>query len=185
MTLYGPMSKHIGDDRSVPSPAVAEDFVRRIGSGAQLPVKILQLLFGEIFDGGETVLGALHRNDQLVELELNRLRVAVLGVLDEEHHQKGDDGRAGVDDELPGVAEVKQRPGDGPNQDRQCGKKKCGRCTGRMCGGMRKSGKVFAEQATLRTCAPSSGFWLSALGFDLSVDLFHCPLIVCRSSDSS
>ena len=38
-----------------------------------------------------------------VEFHLDRGAVAVLRVLDQENHQEGDDGRAGVDDELPGV----------------------------------------------------------------------------------
>ena len=54
--------------------------------------------------------------DQLVELELDRLGVAVLRVLDQEHHQERDDRRAGVDDQLPGVAEAEERPGDEPSR---------------------------------------------------------------------
>ena len=51
-----------------------------------------------------------HREDQLVQLGLHRRTVAVLGVLDQEHHQEGDDGRAGVDHQLPGLAELEDRP---------------------------------------------------------------------------
>ncbi|MNP10637.1 hypothetical protein D3C76_1027930 [compost metagenome] len=47
--------------------------------------------------------------------------VAVLGVLDQEHHQEGDDGGRGVDHQLPGVVEVEQRPGNRPSQDQQAG----------------------------------------------------------------
>ena len=54
-------------------------------------------------------LRALHGPDQLVQLELHRRGVAVLGVLDQEDHQEGDDRGAGVDDQLPGVAEVEDR----------------------------------------------------------------------------
>jgi hypothetical protein len=60
--------------------------------------------------------------DEFVELYMHRLGVAVLGVLDEEDHQKGDDGRAGIDHELPSVAEVEKRAGndlDDDNGDRQ------------------------------------------------------------------
>jgi hypothetical protein len=41
--------------------------------------------------------------NEFIELELKRLRVAVLGVLDQEHHEKSDNRGAGIDDELPGV----------------------------------------------------------------------------------
>src|SRR5207244_11351889 len=57
------------------------------------------------------------RADQLVQLELQRLPIPVLGGLDEEHHQEGDDGGTGVDDELPGIGEVEHRSGDRPDQD--------------------------------------------------------------------
>src|SRR5438105_145909 len=43
------------------------------------------------------------RADELIELQLRRLRIAVLGVLNEEHHEEGDDRRTRVDHELPRV----------------------------------------------------------------------------------
>src|ERR1051326_7556634 len=45
--------------------------------------------------------------------------IAVLRVLDEKHHQKGHDGGASIDDQLPGVAEPKQRSSDEPHRDRR------------------------------------------------------------------
>jgi hypothetical protein len=33
--------------------------------------------------------------------------IAVLRILDQEHHQEGDDGGRSVDDQLPGVIETK------------------------------------------------------------------------------
>src|SRR5437867_1053418 len=65
--------------------------------------------------------------DQLVELQLKRLRVAVLGALDDEDHQKRHDGRAGVDDELPGVGPAEERPGGGPQGDGQQRQREGGR----------------------------------------------------------
>lgn len=50
---------------------------------------------------------ALSRADDLVQLGLHGRRIAVLRVLDEEHHQERYDGSAGVDDKLPSV-----RPGE-------------------------------------------------------------------------
>src|SRR5262249_26784182 len=59
--------------------------------------------------------------DELVQLELDGERVLVLRALDEEHHQEGDDGGAGVDDQLPGVGEAEQRSGPEPDDDHQHG----------------------------------------------------------------
>src|SRR3954469_615186 len=58
----------------------------------------VELLLLELFEVEQHVVAALREADQLVELHLDRFRVAVLRVLDEEHHQERDDGRAGVDD---------------------------------------------------------------------------------------
>ena len=70
----------------------------------------------------ELVVRALHRSDQLVELELHGGAVPVLCVLDEEDHQEGDDRRRRVDDELPGRTEVEDRTGDEPADDEREGR---------------------------------------------------------------
>jgi len=44
-------------------------------------------------------------------------------VLDQEHHQEGDDGGGGVDRQLPGVAVVEQRSCRDPDQDHPAGKR--------------------------------------------------------------
>src|SRR5438132_1248954 len=72
-----------------------------------LVADFLDLGFGQVLDAYEMVMGTAHP-DQFVELRLNRRAIAVLGVLDEEHHQEGDDGRAGVDHQLPGVRETEE-----------------------------------------------------------------------------
>ena len=62
-----------------------------------------------MLDADEGVL-ALADADQLVELRLKGRAVPVLGVLDQEHHEEGDDRRAGVDDQLPGVRKSNSGP---------------------------------------------------------------------------
>ena len=57
--------------------------------------------------------------DQLVELQLKRLRVAVLGALDDEDHQERHDGGTGIDDELPGIGPAEEWPGRAPHGDGQ------------------------------------------------------------------
>ncbi len=46
--------------------------------------------------------------------------VPVLGVLNNEDHQESDDGRPGVDDELPSVREMEHRAGNGPDDYYEC-----------------------------------------------------------------
>ena len=52
-----------------------------------------------------------------VQLELNRRGVAVLSVLDQEHHEERDDRRPGVDDQLPSVGIAEGRPTGGPQKN--------------------------------------------------------------------
>jgi hypothetical protein len=46
---------------------------------------------------------------------MNSLGVAVLGVLNQKHHQECDDGRARVDNQLPGIRKLEGWSGYGPN----------------------------------------------------------------------
>src|SRR5579871_5745711 len=71
----------------------------------------LQVILLELFEIEQRVVRTLRRPDQLVELDLDRFRIAVLRVLDHEHHQESYDGGRGVDHELPGVAVAEERPG--------------------------------------------------------------------------
>src|SRR4029453_15406185 len=74
-----------------------------LGHGCELLIEAMQgleLFVREALDVDEPVARALHRRDQLVQLQLDRVGVLVLRLLDQEDHQEGDDGRAGVDDEL-------------------------------------------------------------------------------------
>src|SRR5262249_54620409 len=51
--------------------------------------------------------------------------VTVLRVLNQKHHEERDDCRGGVDDQLPGVREMKSRSGDEPNENYKKGATKC------------------------------------------------------------
>src|SRR5262245_2709072 len=81
------------------------------------PAEHLEFLFLQLFQIEERVVRSLRGTNELVELQLDGLGVAVLGVLDQKDHQERDDGRACVDDELPRVAEMKHRPRDHPRDD--------------------------------------------------------------------
>jgi len=50
---------------------------------------------------------------------VHRLRIAVLRVLNEKHHQKSNDGGARIDNELPGIGKMKDRTGAGPDNDNE------------------------------------------------------------------
>ena len=81
----------------------------------------VQLKLLEILQIEQRVVRTFDRANQLVELEVYSFSIAVLRVLDQEHHEKRDDRGAGVDDELPGIAEAEYRPRDCPRQDHKHG----------------------------------------------------------------
>lgn len=90
-----------------------------------LMVKLGELFISQVLEPHVVLAGTLGSAQEFVELELDCLAIAVLGVLNEKYHQEGDDSRPGVDDKLPGIAEVKDRPSarpyhhdeDGPEED--------------------------------------------------------------------
>ena len=88
----------------------------RIRQGCKSRFDFFQLFLAEILEAEHHVAGVPIGADELVEFELDGGRVAVLGILEEEDHQEGHDGRAGIDDELPSVGVVEEgtceRPGD-------------------------------------------------------------------------
>lgn len=68
--------------------------------------------------------GALCSPDQFVEFELHCFAIAILRVLDEEHHQERDDRCSGVNNELPCVGIVKEWSSECPHDNNSDGKHK-------------------------------------------------------------
>jgi hypothetical protein len=89
--------------------AVADPVTRR-GEFDECRFDLLDFGFGLFFQAHQRIPGGLVDPDQFVELELERLCVAILGVLDNEDHKKRHDRRARIDDELPGIGPVKEGP---------------------------------------------------------------------------
>ena len=106
----------------------------------------LELIIGEVLDRGKFVFRPLHREDEFGQFKLDRQCIAVLGVLDQEYHQKGDDRRAGIDDELPCVAIAKERPGRDPGDDHQDRQQKCHRISRPQRGRVRELGKPLRQK---------------------------------------
>jgi hypothetical protein len=79
-------------------------------------VQGVEFFFGEIFRINEAVAGSLKRRDQLVELDVQGEGLLVLRALDQEDHQERQDGRAGVNHELPGVGKVEDWANNPPDQ---------------------------------------------------------------------
>ena len=67
-----------------------------------------------MFDSNEGIASRTDA-DQFIQLDLDRGAVAVLGILDQEHHQKRYNRGARIDDKLPGVGIAEQRPWNSPH----------------------------------------------------------------------
>ena len=74
-----------------------------LADALKLFLEFLKVLVGQLFKIDKFISGAFKCADHLIEFEMHCLGVAVLCVLDEKHHQKRNDSRAGINNELPGV----------------------------------------------------------------------------------
>src|SRR4051794_18303666 len=78
-----------------------------LGQTAVAIQNLVELMLFQLLQIQQGVVSPCRRPQQLVQLDLNRLGIPVLSGLDEEYHQEGDDRRTGIDDELPGITEMK------------------------------------------------------------------------------
>ena len=74
-----------------------------------------------------------------IPISTDSLQQLFLGILNQKNHQKRDDRRACVDDQLPGIAEVEYRACDAPDYDHQSGDDEC---SGMARGSCRPLGEV-------------------------------------------
>lgn len=64
--------------------------------------ELFQFFLRPILEVYHGVFGPVDSADDLIKLDLHGQPVAVLAVLDDENHEKSTDGRASIDDDLPG-----------------------------------------------------------------------------------
>ena len=70
----------------------------------------VKLVLLKILEVKKSVVRGFIRPNQFVKLDVDCLGVAILRVLNEENHEECHNGRAGVYDELPCIAEAKYWP---------------------------------------------------------------------------
>src|SRR3954462_3232349 len=83
--------------------------------------QLIQLFVGKLLDIDKIVVCRMVRTNEFVKLQVQRLGVAVLRVLDEEDHKKRNDFGAGINDELPGIREMEKWPARGPKHQNHHG----------------------------------------------------------------
>lgn len=70
---------------------------------------MLDLILRHVLKPQNLIPGVLIGADKFVQLQLNCRRVAVLGILDQEHHEERDNRRPCVDEKLPCVGVMERR----------------------------------------------------------------------------
>lgn len=91
-----------------------------LGFHAQTPELLLQFfqfVIGEFLKIDKFISRAFDRANDLIEFQMKRFGIAVLRVLNNKYHQKGDDGGACVDNELPCIGKMKDGAGREPDRD--------------------------------------------------------------------
>jgi hypothetical protein len=91
------------------------------------------------------------------------LGVAVLRVLDQKHHQKGNDRRGGVDDQLPGIGKMNRWSGENPDKNYEHGSSKSpGALEGdrQMAGEDAKCIAYYAKKSRSFSCFLSFSVWV-------------------------
>ena len=127
----------------------------------------VEFSIGEVFDIDHLVLGGLDGFDEFVKLEVDCPGVAVLGVLNEEDHEEGDDGRSRVDNKLPGIGVVIDGASDRPNDDDSDCRGECPTRTKIAAATVRK----LAEVVLMWVLGPGGGFVIHgySLGYQMQV----------------
>ena len=91
----------------------------------------LKLFFVEFFNVKKPIISRFKGTDQFIQFKLNGGRITVLCILDQEDHQKRNDGRASVDHQLPGIAKPEDRTQNCPNDYHGDRSDKCQRLSSR------------------------------------------------------
>jgi len=78
-----------------------------------------------MFDINHFIVRLIDGLDDFIKFKMNGSSVAVLGVLNQKHHQESDDRGACINNELPRVGVVEVRPSQNPQNDYEQGAKEC------------------------------------------------------------
>lgn len=60
-------------------------------------LQVVEIFFRQLFDIKKSIVGSLDRSDQFIQLQLDGFTIAVLRILNEEHHQERYNRGAGID----------------------------------------------------------------------------------------
>lgn len=94
---------------------------RSFANSLEMFLQLFQVFVRKFFNVDKFIARIFEGTDELIEFQLGCLGIAVLRVLNKEDHEKSDNGRASINDELPGIRKMEDRTGGGPrNNDKNC-----------------------------------------------------------------
>ena len=77
----------------------------------ELFLKTSEIFVGKFFQIDKFISSAFQRSNYFVEFQMSRFGIAVLRILNEKDHQKSNNCRSGINNELPGIRIMKRGPG--------------------------------------------------------------------------
>src|SRR3990170_9013198 len=80
-----------------------------LGDFDELGFHSIQFLLGKIFQVNHGILGLANRADNFIQLDLQRQTIAILTVLNDEHHKEGAYRGSRIDYHLPAIREAEIR----------------------------------------------------------------------------
>ena len=93
-----------------------------LANGFVALLQFVQFFVRKLLDIDEIIIRRMMGADKFVQLQVQGFGVSVLRVLDQENYEEGNDGGAGINDELPGIREMEitvRSPPTEPGQPRR------------------------------------------------------------------
>jgi hypothetical protein len=119
---------------------------------------VFQLFVRQVLQPHKCIVRFADANE-FVQLHLDRGGVTVLRILDQEHHQKRDNGRAGVDHKLPSIREPEERTRNRPDNHGPESKGKHPGSTYFAGTDLRDFSEQLAEDPRVLGCPSAGGWW--------------------------
>ena len=88
-----------------------------LGQNRVIQTDAIEFVLLQLLQVQQRIMCTVNGTDELIQLDLQRLGIAILCILNQKHHQERDNRGPGVDHELPGVTEVEERAGHDPHED--------------------------------------------------------------------
>jgi len=97
--------------RSAHTARIVSVPLRFFSNALELFLKAGEIFVGKFFKIDKFISSAFQRSKYFVEFQMSRFGIAVLRILNEKDHQKSNNCRSGINDELPGIRIMKRGAG--------------------------------------------------------------------------